>query len=69
MGDVFEENCNLSLELEQHEFSLVLFNSTPFVVLAILWLPEFTEIADNQTIISYPMSREWDSNPRPFRYE
>lgn len=30
MGDVFEENCNLSLELEQHEFSLVLFNSTPF---------------------------------------
>lgn len=27
MGDVFEENCNLSLELEQHEFSLVLFKS------------------------------------------
>lgn len=47
------------------------FSSTVhlFIVLATLWLPNFTEIADNQTIISYSMSREWDSNPRPFRYE
>ena len=34
-----------------------------------LFIPEFTEIADNRAIISYSMSREWDSNPRPFRYE
>lgn len=38
-------------------------------LLATLWLPEFTEIADNHLIISYSMSREWDSNPRPSRYE
>lgn len=24
-----------------------------------LFIPDFTEIADNQTIISYSMSREW----------
>ena len=39
------------------------------LVVAALWLSEFTIIADNQLIISYCESREWDSNPRPFRYE
>ena len=40
------------------------FSSTVhlFIVLATLWLPVFTEIADNQTIISYSMSREWVLN-------
>ena len=26
------------------------------------WLPDFTEIADSQMIISYSMSREWIHN-------
>ena len=70
-GEDFFAGGNYSEEIiPQSMRTAILTGGNPFVgVDSLLATRIYMKIADNRAIISYSESREWDSNPRPFRYE